>query len=160
MEDKNKRVKKLTQKVDISNVPVFTEKAIKVKMNKKSKIGTKLNKYDKDTEVNYYEREKKIKRAETLGYYSLKSFTEVYKKQILVSYPYFFKYFTMYPSLLAYLVKENMIEVYENEDKNKTDKKTLKSYRVPVKQVKKLIKFVKNNFLSEYQRNVFIKKIN
>lgn len=156
----NKRESTMVDKLDFSNVPVFSEKAIKIKMNKKSKIGTKINKYNKDTEINYYMREKKIKKAEEKGYYSLKSFQEVYEKQILISYPYFFKYFKLYPSILAYLIKEQIIEVYESKNKDNETGKSMKSYRVPFNQSKNLIKFIKNNFLSEYQRNVFIKKIN
>ena len=106
----NKRESTMVDKLDFSNVPVFSEKAIKIKMNKKSKIGTKINKYNKDTEINYYMREKKIKKAEEKGFNSLKSFQEVYEKQILISYPYFFKYFKLYPSILAYLIKEQIIE--------------------------------------------------
>lgn len=153
---------KLTEKVDISNIPAFTEKSIKNKMNKKSRIGNKINKYNKDLDVNYYERNKMIEKANKNGYYSLSLFTKVYKRQVLVSYSYYFKYFNLYPQFLSYLVKNGIIEIYENPAKNlecNENKKFFRSYRIPLNKVDEMIKFTRKNLLSEYQINVFIKKI-
>lgn len=155
-----KEKSKLNNKIDFSNVPAFTEKAIKTKMNKKSKIGNKINKFDKENDLNYYQRDKLVEKAKKKGYFSLYSFVNVYKRQILVSYPYYFKYFNLYPSILSSLIQKGIIEVYENDNKNNLEvDNTLKSYRIPFDKADELVQFTRKYLLSEYQRNVFIKKI-
>lgn len=120
-------------------------------------IGKKLNKLNN---VNYITDKKRIKllnNAKNNGFYMLNGFADCYRKSIKISYVTLYRRIYSNKDLLKTLISLGYIEIYKS--KNLIDIKTLSesnSYlKVKVFYDKRFefIKFIRENFLTEFQRH-------
>lgn len=154
-----------TSTVDYENVAI-NEEVIKHKVvkstSRKSKVGSKINRNNLDLKLPKKQAVKIYKKAKKDKYFTLKSFCDLYRPYILVSYEFVNKEMkpkngNVVSELAALLINKGILEITVNKNKVDTDKPTRPKYFVAFEKRKDFARFIKEYLVTSYQKDKFMK---
>lgn len=157
---------KHTANIDYSNVTI-NENVIKTKTtkatNRKSKIGSKFNKYDLDILLPKKDRMKIYRKAKKDRRFSLHAFCDLYRPYTFASYEFVNKALKpkegeVVNELAALLINLGIIEIKINKEKVEQGLVTRPKYYVKWGKQKDLCRIIKNHLVNDYQRQKFLSR--
>lgn len=124
---------------------------------KSEHIGKKLNKRNDIIFISDEKRKKLFKNAKSNGFFMLNGFADTYRKSIKISYVTLYRRIYSNKDLLKTLIDKKYIEVYHSKKEydivTLTDKVKYLKVKVFFDKRFEFIKFIKDNFLTEFQKH-------